>query len=125
MMKQELTTGLAVAGAMLALALIATIARQQGYVDSDTVTRVLVGANGLMIAWFGNRMPKTIAPTHCVARASRVGGWSMVISGLVYAAIWAVAPIDVAVVAGSAVIIVGVAVTFAYCRSLRNRAKAA
>ena len=85
MMKQELTSGLAWAGAMLALALGATVVRQMGYIDGDTLTRIVIGANGLMIAWFGNRMPKTIAPNHCGARASRVGGWSMVLSGLTYA----------------------------------------
>ena len=125
MMKQELTTGVAWAAAMIILALGATVAKQQGYIDGDTLTRIVIGANGLMIAWFGNRMPKTMAPTHCAARASRVGGWSMVLSGLTYAGLWAFAPMDVALVGGCGAIILGVAVTFFYCMSLRNRAKSA
>ena len=40
-----------------------------GIVDGDTVTRVVIGLNGLMIAWFGNRMPKTLAPSACARQA--------------------------------------------------------
>lgn len=123
-MNKELIGYLAWAAGIIALALIATTARKLGYIDGDTTTRVVIGMNGLMIAWIGNRMPKAVAPSAAVRRVKRVGGWSMVLSGLIYAGLWAFAPIPVAKVAGSGAIIAGIAVTFGYCLSLRNRAKA-
>ncbi|MES2833651.1 MAG: ammonium transporter [Pseudomonadota bacterium] len=124
-MSKNIIPPLVVAGSILVLALVATYARQLGYIDGETVTRLVIGANGLMIAWFGNRMPKAIAPTHCAARASRVGGWSMVISGLIYAGLWAFAPMNVALIGGCGAVLVGMAVTLGYCLSLRNKARAA
>jgi hypothetical protein len=124
-MNKELIESLAWAGGILALALGASFAREQGYLDGDTVTRVVIGANGLMIAWFGNRMPKAVVPSAGARRAMRVGGWSMVLSGLVYAGLWAFAPIPVAIVGGCAAVVAGIAVTLGYCLSLRARANAA
>ena len=75
--KKEVVFGLAWGGGIVGLALLATLARQLGYMDGDTVTRLVIGVNGLMIAWYGNRMPKALAPT-ATARlsiASRAGRW--------------------------------------------------
>jgi hypothetical protein len=96
-----------------------------GYVDGDTVTRVVIGLTGLMIVSFGNRLPKTFVPSPFARRARRVAGWSFVLSGLVYAALWTFAPIPVAVVGGCAAVILGMAVTLGYCLALRARANAA
>jgi len=124
-MKKELIADLAWGVGIVVLALGATYARNLGYIDADTVTRLVLGATGLMVAWFGNRMPKTIAPSASARQAQRVGGWSMALSGLVYAGLWAFAPTDVALIGGCAAIVIGIAVTFVYCLSLRGRAKAA
>lgn len=80
--------------------------------------------NGLMIAWFGNRM-KAFVPRARARKSTRVGGWSMVLSGLIYAGLWAFAPIPVAIVAGCGAVMTGIAVTLGYCLSLRAKAKAA
>ena len=80
--------------------------------------------NGLMIAWYGNRMPKAVAPSACARQATRVAGWSLVLSGLVYAGLWAFAPIPVALSVGCGAIVAGIAVTLGYCLSLRARASA-
>ncbi|WP_269713915.1 ammonium transporter [Caulobacter sp. NIBR2454] len=124
-MNKELVGSLAWAGGILAVALGASLARKLGYVDGDTVTRVVIGLNGLMIAWYGNRLPKTFVPSAGARQARRVAAWSLVLSGLVYAGLFAFAPIQVAVVGGCGAIILGIAVTFGYCLSLRDRAKAA
>lgn len=124
-MNKELIGALAWAGGIIALALGMTFARKLGYVDGDTVTRVVIGINGLMIAWYGNRMPKAFAPSAQARQVTRVGGWSMVLSGLVYAGLWALAPIQVAVAGGCGAILAGIAVTLGYCLSLRAKAKAA
>jgi hypothetical protein len=123
-MNKELSAALALAGGLIALALGATFARKLGYVDGDTVTRVIIGANGFIIAWYGNRMPKAVVPSACAAQAKRVGGWSMVLSGLVYAGLWAFAPIPVAITGGCGAVLAGIAVTLGYCLALRARAKA-
>ena len=82
------------------LALGATYARQLGYMNTDTVTRLVMGATGLMVAWFGNRMPKTFVPSEAARKVTRLGGWSLALSGLIYAGVWAFAPLDTAVLVG-------------------------
>jgi len=123
-MNKDLIGSLAWGGGIIALALVATLARKLGYMDGDTVTRLVVGVNGLMIAWYGNRMPKAFVPSAGVRKIQRVGGWSMVLSGLVYAGLWAFAPIHVAVIGGCGAVLAGIAVTLGYCLSLRAGAKA-
>lgn len=125
MMNKELIGSLAWGAGIVALALGATFARKLGYIDGDTVTRLVIGTNGLMIAWFGNRMPKVFVPSAAARQARRVAGWSLVLSGLVYAGLWAFAPVPVAVAGGCAAVIAGIAVTLGYCLRLRAKAKAA
>lgn len=124
-MNKDLIGSLAWGGGIVALALGATLARKLGYIDGDTVTRLVIGINGLMIAWYGNRMPKVVAPSATARQVTRVGGWSFVLSGLAYTGLWAIAPIPVAVAAGSAMIAGGLATTIGYCFWLRAKAKAA
>ena len=124
-MKKQVIADLAWGIGIVVLALGATYARQLGYIEGETVTRLVLGATGLMVAWFGNHMPKTIAPGARARQAQRVGGWSMALSGLVYAGLWAFAPFDVALIGGCGAILVGIAVTTGYCLSVRDRANAA
>jgi hypothetical protein len=124
-MKKDLIWGLSWAGGIIAVALGATLARKLGYIDGETVTRLVTGLNGLMIAWYGNGMPKAFVPDAQARQAKRVAGWSMVLSGLVYAGLWAFAPIPVAVAGGCGAVLLGIVVTLGYCLRLRGRAKAA
>lgn len=121
--KKALVGSLAWGVGLVVLALAATLARKLGYIDGEMVTRV-VGANGLMIAWYGNRMPKTFVPSAQARKARRVAAWSLVLSGLIYAGLWAFAPIPTAVWGGTAAVLTGIAVTLGYCLSLRARAGA-
>ena len=122
-MKRELLVGLGWGGGIILLALGATFARGQGYIDQDTVLRLVIGINGLMIAYYGNRAPKAIAPSICAQQLSRVSGWSMVLSGLVYVGLWAFAPISVAIWLGCVAVIAGMLATFAYGYRLRAQAR--
>ena len=124
-MTKDLINSLAWGGGILVLALAATLARNLGYIDQEATMRIVLGATGLMIASFGNRIPKTFAPSAGARKAQRVAAWSMVLSGLVYAGAFIFAPVMTAVVVGCGAVILGMAVTFGYCLSLRNRAKAA
>ena len=124
-MNRDLVGSFAWGFGIVALALGATYARRMGYIESDTVTRLVIGANGLMIAWFGNRMPKAFVPSAWARSVRRVGGWSLALSGLVYAGLWAFAPINVAVAVGCGAVATGIAVTLGYSLMLRQKAKAA
>lgn len=123
-MNRDVKDNLALAGAMLAVSLCAASARRLGYVDTDVVTRVVIGMNGLLIAWTGNRMPKAFVSSACVRQVKRVGGWALVLSGLVYTALFVFAPLPVALTRGSAVILAGIAVPLIYGLALRVRASA-
>ena len=122
--RQDVTGSLAWGLGIVVLALVSVQARKLGWVEPDTVTRLVIGANGLFVAWMGNRMPKSFVPGACARRARRVAGWSLALSGLVYAALAAVAPIPVACWGGATAILTGIAVTLGYCLSLRHQAKA-
>ena len=124
-MKKDLIHDLAWGGGIVVLALCASYARSQGIIDHDTTTRIVIGATGLMVAAFGNRMPKRFAPSEKARRVQRVGGWSLAISGLIYAGLWAFAPLNVALWVGCGAIIAGMAVTLGYCLWLRDRARTA
>lgn len=123
-MNKDVTSSLGWGAAVIACALGASTARELGYIDSESVTRIVMGLTGLMVAALGNRMPKALAPSECARQIARVGGWSLALSGLVYAGLWALAPVDTAIVGGCAAVIAGIAVTLGYSLSLRSRAKA-
>lgn len=124
-MNKDLIGSLAWGGGLIALGLAASFARQQGYIDGETTLRIVLGATGLMVAWYGNRIPKTVVPGALARKAQRVAGWSMALSGLVYAGLWAFAPVDVALLGGCGAIIAGIVVTVLYCLSLRSGVKTA
>jgi hypothetical protein len=123
-MNKELVSGLAWGGAIVGLALGGTWAHRHGFMDADLVTRLVIGVLGLQIAWSGNRIPKTFAPSADARSAQRVAGWSLVLSGLAYTGLFAFAPLPVAIWGGAGAVLAGVAVTFGYCLLLHARAKA-
>jgi hypothetical protein len=120
-MNKDVKASLAWAGGIVGVALAMTWARKLGHVDGDTVTRVVICLNGFVVAWYGNRMPKRFFPSELARKVSRLGGWSVTISGLAYAGLWMFAPIPVAVPLGIAVILAGTAVPLAYCVSQRRK----
>jgi len=123
-MKKELLVGLAWGGGIVLLALGAAFARSQGYIDQETVLRLVIGINGLMIAYYGNRAPKAVAPSIYAQQMARVAGWSLVLSGLAYAGLWALAPIPLAITLGCGAVAAGMIVTLGYGLRLRARARA-
>lgn len=124
-MKKELIGSFGWGAGMIAFAFAATFVRKLGYIDQDIARRVVTCVIGLWIAWYGNRMPKALVPSACARQVRRVGGWTMVLSGLAYAGLWAFAPIPVATTAGIGAILAGMAVTLGYCLTLRARTNAA
>ncbi|WP_409019233.1 SdpI family protein [Brevundimonas vesicularis] len=114
-MNKELVNSLAWGIGILILALIASTARARGLIDQETTTRIVLGATGLMVVAFGNRIPKTFASSEAARKSKRVAGWSMVISGLIYAAAFAFAPLQVAIWLGCGAVAIGIATTVLYC----------
>lgn len=108
------------AGGIIALALASSFAQSQGYIDDEASSRIVLGATGLMIAWLGNQMPKTFVPSADARSVNRVAGWSLAISGLIYALLWAFAPFQVALIGGCGAIIAGMVITLGYCLSRRS-----
>jgi hypothetical protein len=123
--KSEVIGNLAWGGAIIVLALAGSFARTAGYMDDETVKRLVTGTIGLMVAWQGNRMPKSFVPNACARQARRVAGWSMTLSGLVYAGLFLFAPLHVAYLGGAGAILAGIAITLGYCLTLRDRRKTA
>jgi hypothetical protein len=119
--KRDLVPNLAWAGAIMLVALVGSAIRRMGYLDSETLTRTVIGANGLMIAWMGNRMPKAFVAGACARRVRRVGGWAMALSGVVYAGMFAFAPLSLAYPVGAGAVFLGVAVTVGYCLLQRSK----
>lgn len=119
-MNKEIAGSLAWAGGILVVALGGVEASKLGYIDRETLTRLVIGINGLMVAWYGNRIPKRFAPSASIKQIQRVAGWSQVISGFAYAGLWAFAPMNVAIIGGSAVILASLAITFGYCLTRRG-----
>ena len=125
-MNKDLINGLAWAGVILTVAVGASLARGHGYIDQETSLRIVLGVTGLMIAATGNRIPKKFVRGAGARKAQRVTAWSMVLSGLVYAAAFVFAPtVEAATAIGCGAVILGMAVSFGYCLSLRNRAATA
>lgn len=121
---KDILPDLAWGGGIVLLALGASAAFRWNLIEHDTVLRLVIGANGLMIAHFGNRAPKVVAPSACARQVTRFAGWSLVLSGLFYAGLWAFAPIPVAITLGSVAVAAGVLATLAYCFHLRARVPA-
>ncbi len=124
-MNEDVVANLAWGLGIVAVALAGTLARKLGFLDADTLKRMVIGANGLMIAWNGNRMPKQWVPSAWARRVRRIAGWSMTLSGLVYAGLWAFAPLPVAFTWGTVAVVAGIGTTIGYCLTARRKAKAA
>jgi hypothetical protein len=86
------------------------MAREAGLLDMDAGKRGAAAMMGLMLAVCGNFLPKMarrlelgreIAAAY--ASADRLAGWALVITGLAYAGIWVLAPIDQAPIGASLV----------------------
>jgi hypothetical protein len=104
--RKTVITALVIAGIEIGGALLLSLARQQGLIEEETVTRGVMVLIGLGVAVYGNLMPKRLEgppPASVVAAAlrqaiTRVGGWAMVLGGLAFAGFWAFAPRDIALV---------------------------
>lgn len=117
----SITQGAVVATAMIIVSLIAAWGVMTGVLGPDTPVRVMMILNALLMAYYGNAIPKAVLRTPVARNARRFAGWVFVLGGLISAALWAFAPMDIAtpaaltVTAGSAILAIG------YCRLTRSK----
>jgi hypothetical protein len=134
MMRREILTGIAAAAVLLVAVAVLRYAQSADVLTAETATRATQVIVGLWLASYANRMPKQIcawsSSMAAAARAQtslRVGGWLLTLGGLAHAALWAVAPLDIARPAARAVVATATIVTavytvwtFATCRRARR-----
>ncbi|MEZ0242519.1 MAG: ammonium transporter [Sphingomonas sp.] len=116
-MNRSIVYALVFGTAFLAVSAGLAQARTLGYLSDETVKRTVQVLIGLGLAAYSNFTPKQIGkPGSPMAEAwkqsvLRVSGWSMVLAGLAYAALWAFAPMDVANIASVAVVATAMVIT--------------
>ena len=128
---KQIVGALILAGGLLAGSLVLTTLKSRGVIEPETVSRGVQVMIGLMLAGYGNMMPKQLGEARRSVRAEaaaqavlRVGGWALMLGGLAYAALWAFAPMrvvdwaSVTVVAGAML----VTVCYAAWRAMTCRA---
>lgn len=101
--KADLIQGIVVATLLIALALALVYARAKGLLDKgdgSPAVRIFGVATGLVLAYYGNVIPKRSGCVDPVSdsaarrqRLLRFSGWVFTLAGLFYAAIWALAPL--------------------------------
>ncbi len=119
-MKKELLVALAWGCVILPVAFAAKYAHARGYIDADTMLRIVIALNGLLVAFYGNRIPKAFVPNANARKAKRFAGWALVLSGLTYTGLWIFAPIPLAQAVGTGAIAGAIILTFLYCLALRT-----
>lgn len=132
--KSEARHAVIVAAALVALALGVKIAQAAGWLghDEGRLGARLVGiSGGLVMAYFGNRLPKILerfdARIDGARRQAfqRQAGWAFVLAGVGSALAWAMLPLDSARIWGMVFVAGGVAVVLArlvQCGLRRKRA---
>jgi hypothetical protein len=124
MMTNRLTSNLALAGLLIAVSAGLAYVHRLGVVGSETPVRVTMALTGILLAVYGNLIPKSDSRLSARGESlQRVTGWATVISGLGYAAIWAFAPMGIAADASMAAVLVGFASVLGYCAWLRSSSR--
>jgi hypothetical protein len=124
MMTNRITSSLALAGMLIAVSTGLAYVHRLGVVGSETPARVTMVLTGILLAVYGNVIPKSDSRSSARGESlQRVTGWATVISGLGYAAIWAFAPMGIAADASMAAILLGFAGVLGYCAWLRSSSR--
>lgn len=103
-------------------AVLLAVARKQGWVEGDLVTRAFNVIMGLALAVYGNTIPKMMkgAPLHSINDArmrqsvGRVTAWAMTLGFLTWSGLWAFAPKEVAQVGSMIAVGTTIVVTLGY-----------
>ena len=135
MILKKMSFAIALAVIFLGTSAALLYAQRMDLIGPDTAKRTMQVLSGLILAAYANLMPKDVgrwqASAVAVARAQsalRVGGWSLTLAGLIYAGLWAFAPLAFANIASVVVVATALLITMAYggwtllaCRSKHTR----
>jgi hypothetical protein len=105
----------ALAALLIASSLGIVIAQKTGLVSVDLGTRAGMVINMLIVAYYGNLIPKAIVRSERARAARRFAGWAFASTGLLSAALWIFAPIGLATPASIALIGTALVTVFGYC----------
>ena len=136
MILKKLSFAITLAVLFLGTAVALSYAQRIDLIGAEAAKRTMQVITGLILAAYSNVMPKDVgkwrASAVAVARAQsalRVGGWSLTLAGLAYAALWVFAPLAFANIASVVVVVAAMLITMAYggwtllaCRAGRSRA---
>ena len=117
---RQATPYLVCAGLLIAVAAVAKYAEHNHLIGPDIAQRATLATGGLVLAFYGNAIPKSYGAWRNPAKAKRaqsamrVGGWSFVLAGLAYAGLWAFAPLKTADLASTVVVASAIVLTLGY-----------
>ena len=134
----RIPVALAIAAMIIGSSAALTYAGNHDLIGDETAQRIMQVMFGLVLAAYANVAPKELGRWRSleVAKrsqsAQRVGGWSLTLAGLGYAAIWAVTPVGFAGIAGI-VLVAGATIlavsygarTYALCRRAETGSESA
>jgi hypothetical protein len=122
MTTRPISTSLAIAAFMLLAAAALKYGQAHELVSAVLVTRMIQVGIGVVLALYGNFIPKNAtrsrAPACTPSRMQsllRFGGWSFTLAGLGYAGLWAFAPVAVANAAAMPIVAAATVATAGYC----------
>ena len=110
-----------VATAMIAVSLAVAWGVMAGQLGADAPTRTMMAVNSLLLACYGNAIPKAVLRSAASRTGRRFAGWVFVLAGLISAALWAFAPLDIATPAALTVTAGSAVLAFGYCFLSRGR----
>lgn len=116
----KLVTAVAIASTLIAVTLGLNWAEAEGLVGADMSVRAVIVLAGLVLAWYGNEVPKAIVRSERARTAKRFSGWVFTLAGLGSAAGGVLLPIDMAVTAELAVVGGGLFLVVFYCLATRQ-----
>lgn len=96
MIAREIKQGLGVAALIIGVSVALLGAQKLNLVDGDASLRFSMALSGLILAYYGNAVPKAVFRSARSAKVQRVAGWVFVLTGLVSAAAWVFAPLEIA-----------------------------
>jgi hypothetical protein len=115
----RITANIAFAASILAGAALYKVAEHRGWLPPDRDGRFVQAIIGLTLVVFANFIPKNLKRWRTAEAerraqiASRVAGWSFALAGIVYAAVWLLAPLAIADTASTVAVVCALVVTFA------------
>lgn len=118
---KAITQASIVATAMIAVSLAVAWGVMAGHLGADVPTRVMMAVNSLLLAYYGNAIPKAVLRSAGSRASRRFAGWVFVLAGLSSAALWAFAPFDIAAGAAMTVTAGAVILAFGYCLVSRQK----